>query len=107
GGEAVTRVEGVEPPHDPIARHLRHDRGGGDGCALRVAVDDVAVRRGQRTEPKAVDEALVRAWREIVEHVPQAGEVRAVEAVAIDVTGGNDAYRYLRRGAQHGPQQHL
>ena len=30
-----------------------------------------------------------------------------MEAVAIDVAGGDDAHRYLRRGAQHGSQQHL
>ena len=30
-----------------------------------------------------------------------------MEAVAVDVARGNDAHRYLCRGAQHGSQQHL
>ena len=55
--EAVARVERVEPPHEPVARHLRDDRRGRDRGALRVAVDDGDVRRGQRPEPEAVDEA--------------------------------------------------
>ena len=40
GREPVAGIEGVEPPHQAVARDLRDDRRGGDGRALRVAVDD-------------------------------------------------------------------
>jgi ribonuclease HII len=41
--EAVRGVERVGGAHVPVARHLRDDRGRGDGGALLVAVDDRAV----------------------------------------------------------------
>ncbi len=50
-------MERVHAVHHPVARDLGDDRGGGDRGALRVAVDDCAVRRGQWAEPEAVDEA--------------------------------------------------
>ena len=61
--EAVVRVERVEPAHVAVARHLRDDRRGRDRGALRVAVDDRAVRRRRRAEPEAVDEADLRGRR--------------------------------------------
>ena len=82
--ESVVRVERVETTHDAVAHDLRHDRRGGDRRAPCVAVDDGAVRRRRRPEPEAVDEAGVGGRMQVGEHGPQASEVRAVQAVAVD-----------------------
>ena len=66
--EAVPRVERVEPAHDAVAGHLRHDRGGRDRRALRVAVHHRLMLGRGRPEPEAVDEARLRGRCEIREH---------------------------------------
>ena len=76
--EAVARVDRVEPAHHAIANDLRHDRGGCDRGASRIAVDERAMRRRSRPEPKAVDETCVRGRMEIGEDSSQRAEVRAV-----------------------------
>ena len=56
-------------------------------------------------EPETVDEARLRARREIGEHGAQPPEVRAVEAVAVDVAGRDHANRHLRRRIEHRPEK--
>ena len=45
-GEAVRGVHGAKLAHDVVSRHLRDDRRGGDGDALRVALDDGPLGQG-------------------------------------------------------------
>ena len=67
-------------------------------AALFVSPSTTALCGGaERAEPEAVDEARLGARREVGEDVAQPREVRAVEAVAVDVAGGDDAHRDLRR----------
>ena len=88
--EPVARIERVEPAHDAIPRHLRDDRGSGDRGALRVAVDDRAMRRRQRPEPEPVDKTRFSRRRQIGEDGAQAPEVGLVETVPVDVGAGDD-----------------
>ena len=78
--EPVPRVERVEAAHEAVTRHLGDDRRRGDRGALRVAVDDGGVRRRERAEPEAVDEARLGGRVELGEDGPESPEVRAVEA---------------------------
>ena len=88
--ESVPRIQGVKSAHHAVAHHLRDDRRRGDRGTARVAVHEGAVRRGRRPEPEAVDEASICGRVQIREHGPQAGEIRAVEAVPIDRAHGDD-----------------
>src|SRR5438270_654890 len=85
-------IERVEPVHETVACDLRDDRCSCDRSALLVAVDDCGVRGRERAESEAVDEAHLRRRRQRVQHRAQTGEVRLVQAVAIDVAGGNRAH---------------
>jgi hypothetical protein len=105
--ESVRRVERVEPSHQPVARHLRDDRRGGDRRALRVAVDDRRVLRGRRPEAKAVDEARLGRRRQRVQHCPQPGEVGLVQPVAVDVARRDHAHGHLLRALEHASEQVL
>jgi hypothetical protein len=107
GAEAVRRVERVHSPHHPVAHDLRHDRRGGDGGALLVAVDDRAVLRRPWTQPEAVDEADLRGWRKLREDGPQAGEVRAMEALAVDLPRRDRADDNPVRATDHGLEERL
>ena len=99
--EAVARVERVQPPHHAVARHLRDDRGGRDRRALRVAVDDGAVLGREGTEPEPVDEAGLGGRRQVGEDGAERPEVRAVQAVPVDVGARDDADADPRRAADH------
>ena len=77
GGEVPAGVQRVGAVHEPVARDLRDDRGGGDRGARRVAVDDRA--------------ALVAARSAEREAVGQADRARAGDAAA--------ARRAARRGS--------
>jgi hypothetical protein len=99
--EAVSRIERIEPVHQPVARHLGDDRRGGDRGALRVAVDDGRVLRCGRPEPEAVDEARFRGRCERLQHRPQARKVRAVQAVTVDVARRDDTHRDLLGAGEH------
>ena len=58
--EVVAReVLGLDS-HDPIAGHLGQDRGGGDGQAGGVALDDAGGVATAHEVPRAVDEHVVR-----------------------------------------------
>ena len=83
GCEAVPGVERVGRAHVAVARHLGDDRGGGDRGALRVAVDDRAVRRRGRPELEAVDERTRR--RAGTPRAPRAARAGCtVQPVAVD-----------------------
>ena len=60
------------------------------------------MRGRERAESEAVDEARLRRRRQRVQHRAQTGEVRLVQAVAIDVAGGNRAHDDLLRATEHG-----
>ena len=105
--KAVRRIQGVHPPHHPVARHLGDDRGGGDRGALLVAVDDGAVLRRGRPEPEAVDQADLGRRRELREHGAQAGEVRAVQPFAVDLGRGNGAHDDPLGAADDGAEEPL
>src|SRR5512132_2479395 len=99
-GEAVARVQRVEPAHHAISYDLRHDRRRCDRRALGIAVDDRPVRRSVRAEAEAVDEAALRRRVEVAKHFAKAAQVGAVEPVPVDRRGGNDTNRDTRR-ARH------
>jgi len=63
---AVPRMLGGEPFHDPVARHLGGDRGGGNGKAEAVAFHDRARRHGEFRRDIAVDQRRLR-------HLPERG----------------------------------
>src|SRR6476646_7014236 len=105
--EAVRGIERVEAAHQAVARHLRHDRGRGNRRAFLVAVDDGSVLRRSRAEPEAVDEAGLGRRSQRLEHRPQAGEVRAVQAVAVDVAGRDHAHGDALRARDDGAEEVL
>ena len=77
-------------------------------AALRVSPSTTARCGGASgPEAEAVDEAGLRARREIGENVAQPPEVRAVEPVAVDVARRDDPHRHLRRAVEHGLEQRL
>jgi hypothetical protein len=105
--EAVLGEEGVEAPHRPVANDLGHDRCCRDRRAPLVAVDDSDVLRGARPEPEAVDEARLRRRSKRVESSTQAGEVRPVQTLPVDLGVGDHLHRDLRRAAEHRTEELL
>src|SRR5438874_11329524 len=101
-GKAVVRIESGEAPHRSVADDLRDDRGGGDRRTLLVPVDDRLVLRRGRAEPEAVDETDLRGWREVPEDRPHCGQVRAMQAVGVDLAGRDRSHRNLRATRQDG-----
>ena len=101
GDEAVAWIEGVEPAHHAIPYDFRHDGGGRDRGAPRVAVDECTMRRRSRTEAKTVDEARLCGRMEIGENGAERCEVRAVKAGTVDLPRGDDANADLRGAAHH------
>jgi DNA-directed RNA polymerase subunit N (RpoN/RPB10) len=106
-GEAVARIERVEPPQRPVADDLGHDRGCCDRGAPLVAVDDGRVLWSAGPEAEAVDEAGLRRRSKGMEGPPQAREVRAVQTLSIDLPGRDRLHRDLRRAAEHGAEELL
>ena len=77
-------------------------------AALRVSPSTTARCGGASgPEPETVDEAGFRARREVGQNVAQPPEVRAVQAVAIDVTRRDHPNRHLRRRVEHGAEKRL
>ncbi len=97
--EPVARVESVEAAHHSIPDDLRHDRGGGDGGASSVALDERAMRRCGWPETEAVDEACVCRRMKIGEHCSKRSQIRAMKTGAVDLGSGDHANADLRRAA--------
>ena len=87
GDEAERRIEGIEPTHRAVSHHLGDHRGGGDGRALLVSVDDRPMRRGRRAEPEAVDEAYVGSRADRSQRRRKRPQVGTVEPGAVDLAG--------------------
>ena len=105
--ESVPRVQRVEAAHDTVTNDLGDDRGGCYGRAAGVAVDDRAVRRSGRAEPKAVHEARVGDRMQVSEHRAQTREVAAMQPRAVDLERGNHANADPRRAHHHGLEENL
>ncbi len=107
GREPVTRIERVESPHRPVAHDLGHDRCRCDRSASLVTVDDGHVLRRARPEAEAVDEAGFGGRGKRMQCSPQAGEVRAMQALSIDLGRRDRLHRDLRRAAEHRAEELL
>src|SRR5436189_3167172 len=105
--EAVGRVQRVHPPHHPVTGHLRDDRRRRDRRALLVAVNHGAVVRREWPEPEAVDEANLGRRRQLRENRAQAGEVRAMQAAAVDLAGRDGPHDDLLGAADDGAEELL
>src|SRR6266545_1492278 len=83
---AVARVLASEASHETVARHLRDDRRGRDGEALRIALHDLAVpaRRERGIEDAtAIDEHPV-----VLADLPQRARrdmARVIDVEAVDL----------------------
>ena len=76
-------------------------------AALRVSPSTTARCGGASgPEPEAVDEAHLGSRREVGEDVAEPVEVRAVQAVPVDVAGRDDPHGHVRR-ASSTAEQHL
>ena len=100
GGEPVAGIHGVQAPHQAVAGDLGDDGGGRDRRALRVAVDDRDVRRRERAEPEAVDEARHARPVQLGEDGAEPPEVRPVEPLAVDLGRRDHADGDPRRRGQ-------
>ena len=101
------RIERREPSHRPVPHDLGDDRRGRDRRALLVAVDDGLVLGRSRAQSKAVDEADLGRRRQLPEDRPHGGEIRAVQAVRIDLPRRDRADGDLLGAADDGPEQRL
>src|SRR3954471_14648784 len=99
-GEAPARMQAVGAVHEAVARDLGDDRGGGDGRALGVSVDDRAQRPLELlAEREAVAEALHAGPGDAAQRVAQRREVRLVQPEAVDAARAAADDVHLRRGA--------
>src|SRR5438132_2546095 len=90
--EAVVRIERVHAPHRPVADDLGDDGRGRDGRAALVAVHDGAMLGSKWSEAEAVDEANLGRRAEGGEGRTQAGEIGAVQAMAVNLLRRHDAH---------------
>src|SRR5262249_2768563 len=105
--EAVCGIESVEAAHQTITRHLGDDRRGSDRPALLVAVHDGRVAGGGPARQETVAAAGLGRRGKGRENRSEAGEVRAVEAVAVDFARGNHAHGEAFREADDGAEEIL
>jgi hypothetical protein len=105
--EAVVRIQRGEPAHRPVADDLGHDRCCGDGGALLVPVHDGAVLRRAGTETKAVHKADLGRRRQLPQDRAHRGEVRAMEAVRVDLTRRDRTDGNPLGTSDDGPKQRL
>src|SRR6266508_2453407 len=71
------------------------------------AADDRHVLGGAGAEPEAVHETDLRGRRKRGQRTTQACEIRAVQALAVDLTGRDDLNRDFRRGIEHRAEELL
>jgi len=92
GLPAITGIPGCETTHDPVARDLRDDRGGGDREAERVAFDDGLHGTSDRRGDYAVDECGIGArpeHRHGARHRQQS-RTQNIKTVNFERAGGAD-----------------
>ena len=68
-GELPARIALLHPVHEPVARHLGDDGGGGDGGARGVAADDRALLEARGRDREAVGQAQAALAPDAREHV--------------------------------------
>ena len=105
--EAVAWKERVQAAHGAITDDLGDDRGGSDRSASLVAVDDRNVLRSARPKAKTVHEARLGGRRQSVKGTAETSEIRAVEALAVDLARRDHLHRDARRAPEDGPEELL
>ena len=84
-GKAVTGMATLQLVHDPVARDLGDDAGGGNAEAERVAIDEGRLHNGKTAHGQAVDEHVIGLRREQGGRALH-GDVRGAEDVdAVDL----------------------
>ena len=78
--EPVAREACVHLVADPVARHLGHDRCGGDGRGDGVAVDDRPLRVGRLADGQGVDQQVVRRLGQVGQRLAH-GELGGLQDV--------------------------
>src|SRR5579872_4168152 len=96
-GELPSGVHRVGATHVAIARLLGDDRGGGDGCALRVPADDRQLPEGEPGDGEPVAQADAVRARHPRESVAQSGEVGHVQSAGVDPGGATGDHGHPRR----------
>ena len=85
--EPVLRVSAVVAVHDPVARHLRDDRGRRDRGRHLVALLDRQDGEPDARRVEAVGQDEVGACHKPLHGGPEQGKVRHVQAPAVDPPG--------------------
>ncbi|VTZ52137.1 hypothetical protein MPC4_70024 [Methylocella tundrae] len=99
--EAVDGVDGAEPAHQPVARDLGDDGGGGDGENGAVALDDrLGLAAKPRREVVAVDQHIARRACESRQSPAHGAERRLTDIDRVDLRGAGKADRDRER-ARH------
>jgi len=83
GLPAIARIPGCQPVHDPIARDLCNNGGGGNREAERVSFDNGLHRAGNRWSNSAVDESGVGAHPEHGHSAGHREQSRAQDVEAV------------------------
>ncbi len=91
-GKAELRKLAIDLQHDPVARDLGDDAGGGDRERAGVALDDGIVRPWEITHGQAVDEAVIRLAGETFDRAAhrEVGGAQDIQAVDFpDIRSGH------------------
>ena len=97
--EAVARMRGAEPLHQPVARDLGDDRGRRDREHQRVAGDHRLAVAAAVDLVAAVDEHELRPHRQRLHRARQRPQRGAQDVVAVDARGRAEGDRDLGAGA--------
>ena len=100
--EAVAGMGQAQPPHQPVARHLGDDRGGGDRGDDGVAADHRLAVAAGLDAVAAVDEDEPRLDRQRRDRARQRPQRGAQDVVAVDARGRREGDRHLGAGADLG-----
>ena len=101
--EAVAWVALAQASHEAIASHLGHDRGGRNGRAGRVSVDDQLVYgRSSAEREAAVHETKLRPLPEGAERPLEASNVGGIDPDPVDLARGDGDERNRLRVAEDG-----
>jgi len=89
--QTVAGVKRGEIGHGAVAGNLGDDRGGGDGGATGVAVDDGDFLAAEPSLLVAVDEAEMRLLFQAIDGAAHGEEAGAKDVVGVDFLDGSDA----------------